>query len=174
MNQSHARLLVPIAAVAVLAACTPGSAGDPVPRQTTATISPTSSPSVPSSPSSVTPLKPTIPGLFRTGINACGNPYGATATTIDTTVPLLDCPGLTGVTPTPSVTVPVGGEITITGIRATSPLTISPSTLLTVHGTSFIAIKPGRTVVTIHHANCLPANNNQPRTSCPILTITAH
>ena len=73
------------------------------------------------------PLTPSIPGLFVSESNACGDPYEVTATTLKGTIPLADCPGWIGLHPTPSLTVTVGDEVTIAGLRDEVTLTEEPA-----------------------------------------------
>lgn len=119
----------------------------------------------------VTPLTPAIPGVFRTGTNACGNPYAISATTVAGTVPLLDCPGLAGLHPTPSVAVAIGGEVTISGLPTDASITATPSGLLQAHGVTFVAVHSGTTVVTVHGYPCEPDPGNAQPSTCPLLRV---
>ena len=65
-------------------------------------------------------LTPSIPSIFRTGTNNCGDPWAINATTTLRTVPLLDCPGLAGLRPTPTVKVDVGSAVLISGLPKTA------------------------------------------------------
>jgi hypothetical protein len=122
----------------------------------------------------VTPLKPSIPGQFRTGVHACGNPYAVSATTVRGTIPLVDCPGEAGLRPTPSVTIRVGALVTIAGLPAKATLTEEPGTLTrVVQRTTLIAVRPGRSVITVHNCFCAPRRRGLQPKSCTLLTIVA-
>ena len=117
------------------------------------------------------PLTPSIPGLFRTGVQHCGDPYAVTATTIDATIPLADCPGLVGLRPTPVDSIHVGDEVTIAGLPPRAYLTTMPADLLQAQGTTFVALRQGIAIVTVHGSACLPdSDGNQPDT-CTLLKL---
>jgi hypothetical protein len=118
-------------------------------------------------------LKPSIPGVFRTGVQFCGDPYGITATTIAKTVPLLDCPGLADAGTLPSIDVQVGGQVLISGVPDTASLTLSPFGLTRRLGQTFVALRPGRTVITIHNYACAPPLGDQQPDTCPLVAIQA-
>lgn len=119
----------------------------------------------------VVPLSPSVPGLFRTGINACGNPYLVNATTRTGTIPLVDCPGWAGLNPTPMTHLAVGDELTIAGVPARASLTIAPAEFLSPYGTTFLAIHPGTTVITIHDFGCVPDQGGSQPTTCPLVKV---
>jgi len=129
--------------IAAASGCTGHRATEPVGRASPARHGTQAS-------TTLTPLKPSLPAWVTTGTNNCGNPYAINATTIHGTIPLLDCPGQAGLTPTPTVRVAVGGEVTISGVTP-AMLTVRPSTFVSVHGTSYIATRAGTTTVTIDH-----------------------
>jgi hypothetical protein len=139
----------------VFAACTSGSADQPTPRR----------------PGPVVPLTPSIPGLFRTGVQHCGDPYVVTATTLDKTIPLADCPGLVGLRPLPVATVAVGGELTIAGLRANAFLTAAPGDLLQAHGSTFVALRQGTVLIIVHGLSCVPDSSGAQRDTCPLLKL---
>lgn len=120
----------------------------------------------------VTPLTPSLPPP-ATESNACGNPWAVTATTRQGTVPLLGCGGdVAGLRPPPTVTITIGGVLTISGVPATAHLTFAPSGLLDGHGTTYLGIRSGTAVVTIHGYRCASSPNDDPRNdACPLLTV---
>lgn len=126
-----------------------------------------------SRPAGPPPLTPSIPGLFRTGVNACGDPYAINATSLAGTIPLLDCPGLAGLQPTPEIAVPAGGEVTIAGLPARASITVWPAGLLRGSGPTFVAVRAGIAVVTIHDHECVSAGGEAEPTTCPLLRIHA-
>lgn len=117
-------------------------------------------------------LTPSIPGVFRTGINHCGNPYGINATTTQGTIALLDCPGLAGLEPTPTLHVHVADEILISGVPKTASLTLEPDTLSQLGPGLYATTTPGTVSVTINNHLCHPPRETetQPR-SCALLKI---
>jgi hypothetical protein len=163
MLRSRAGLM--IAVTIALTSCGSGARHD--------TTGPIGGPSekVSSPGASLIPLRPSVPAVFRSGTNACGNPYALSATTAQGTTPLLDCPGLAGLTPTPTVDVAVGAEITVTGVPA-ADLTVTPGALVAVRGTSFIATRPGRTVVTVHDHLCVADRDGRQPTTCALFVIS--
>ncbi len=119
----------------------------------------------------VTPLSPSVPGLFRTGTNECGNPYLVNATTRAGTIPLVDCPGWAGLNPTPSTHLAVGDVLTIAGLPARASLTIAPADFLKPYGTTFLAVHAGTTVITIHDYECVPNQGGNQPASCPLVQV---
>lgn len=120
------------------------------------------------------PLTPSIPASVRTGDSACGNPYALNATSVRGTIPLLDCPGFAGLRPTPALTTDPGDQILISGLSADETVgTQSPSVRSLPDGT-FVAVQPGRAVLTVHNYPCLPAPGGSQPTSCPLLVILVH
>ena len=119
----------------------------------------------------VAPLTPSIPGLFRTGVQHCGDPYAVTATTVDGTIPLADCPGLVGLRPTPVTTVHVGGEVTIAGLPAHAFLTTEPGDLLQGQGTTFVAVHEGTVVINVYGASCVQDSSGVQGETCPLLKL---
>ena len=117
------------------------------------------------------PLTPSIPPIFRTGVQHCGNPYAVTATTTEGTIALADCPGLVGLSPTPVDTIQVGDEVTIAGVPAHAFLTTVPDNLLRAEGTTFVAIRQGVAVITIHGSVCVPKSDGSQPSACPLLKL---
>jgi hypothetical protein len=115
-------------------------------------------------------LAPSIPAVFTSGSNACGNPYAINATTTSGTIPLVDCPGLAGLQPTPAVTIPVGGRVLISGVPAHASLTVHPGGLLIRHSDLFTAMHAGRVTVTIHDVLC--ATGRPQARTCTLLTVS--
>lgn len=122
----------------------------------------------------VVPLTPSIPGLFRTGVQHCGDPYAVTATTMSRTIPLADCPGLVGLHPSPFAVVAVGGEMTIAGLPQHAFLTVAPGGLLEAHGSSFVAERTGTAVITAHGVACVSESNGVQQTTCALVTVRVH
>lgn len=125
----------------------------------------------PSTPGSLTP---SIPASFRSGINHCGDPYALNATTARGTIPLLDCPGFAGLRPTPSLTVESGDRVLISGLSASEMVTTQSSAVRPSRDGTFVAVQPGRAIVTIHNHPCVPAPSGQQRESCTLLVISVH
>lgn len=164
------QVAIGILGAAVLTACGSSSASVPGP-QSTGAHSARPSATVVGTPSSLTPSVPTD---FRTGVNHCGDPYGLNATTVRGTIPLLDCPGFAGLRPTPALTIDPGGQILISGLSAGETVgTQSPAVRSLPDGT-FVAVQPGRAVLTVHNYPCLPAPGGSQPTSCPLLVILVH
>ena len=152
------------AVVSVAAACTAsggGTAGPPGASAITRSVA-----------TGVATLHPSIPGVFRTGDQNCGNPYGISATTVHGTIPLLDCPGLAGLRPAPVVHLRLGDDVLLSGIPSTASLSVRPPNLTRTTGSTLVAVDPGTTTVTIHDFDCVPLGRGQPRT-CRLLLISA-
>lgn len=169
----HARVLgtsaLSVAVLSVLVGCTAGAASRP-----SAHTSPSATPSPAvrapeAAPADTVPsrLTPAIPGIFRTGVNFCGNPYAINATTKAGTIPLLDCPGLADAGRLQVVHVRIGAQVLISGLRGNAWLTVRPSRALARDGDTFIARRRGRAVVVIHDYNCAPPRDK----TCPLIAI---
>ena len=115
-------------------------------------------------------LTPSVPSVFTSGTNACGNPYAFSATSVKKTVPLLNCPGQAGLQPLPALTVKTGQQILISGIEPSYGVSVSPLGLLRRHGNTYTAIGTGNVLFVIHHypfCNA-PAGPN----ACRLLNVT--
>jgi hypothetical protein len=152
------------ALVVLISGCTTNS------HHTTSATPPRPSAATPTT-ATVRALSPAIPGIFRTGINYCGNRYALNATTQKGTIPLVNCPGSAGVPPTPTVDLETGGELTISGLPATATLTTAPSDLLHAYGSTYIATRAGTTIITVHGYLCAPISAGPQPSSCALLQV---
>lgn len=171
----HARVLCTsalfVAVLSVLVGCTAGAAARP-----SAQPSPAATPSLAVRAAGATPdgtvpirLTPSIPGIFRTGVNFCGDPYAINATTEVGTIPLLDCPGLADAGRLPVLHVRIGAQLLISGLRGNAWLTVRPHRALARDGDTFTARRRGRAVIVIHDYECAPPHGR----TCPLVAIGA-
>lgn len=170
--------LVAMLAVAGCSANQPSGRAPAPTRPAAALTSPTGWSTTPASPSTTAVgvraterLTPRIPGIFRTGVNFCGDPFAVNATTLRGTIGLLDCPGVAGLQPTPTLTVTPGDQVLVSGLRRGASIS-SASGAVRLRHDRFVAVRPGRAVVIIHHHSCLPVGSSQrDRMSCALLAI---